>query len=320
MTDILAAIVRAEPDWDALAARVSPGLVGITKRCLRKKRRERLHSAGDIGLTLEQLAEEGATRGPAGTTAEPPQDVARRHISMTTAAGLLLAVAVVSAGLGSWLSRSEIAAEPQRRFSIQLPEGTFLPAGVGTDLAISPDGSTIVYLADDLDSRRLYVRGINDFEARPLPGTEGSGEPFFSPDGEWIGFGLDGGLRKISLANLELYPLCDSGSWGSWGDDGNVFFTRDDALWRVPETGGQPELVTEPRPDEGIPALIRSHVLPGSKVVLFEIGEHAFGGVGALFLESGEVLRISTDGSDPFYSVTGHIVFPREHVVCRSFR
>ena len=314
MTDVLAAIVRAEPDWDALATKVSPGLVGITKRCLHKDLRERLHSAGDIGLTLKQLAEEDATLESAGTIVAPPQDAAGHHISMRLAAGLLLGVAVVAAGL-SWMLRSEPGAEPQRRFSISLTEGTFLPAGVGTDLAISRDGNTIVYLADDLDSQRLYVRGINDFEARPLPGTEGSSQPFLSPDGEWIGFDLDGGIKKLSLSSLELHPLCDSCDWGSWGDDGNVYFTRNSALWRIRATGGQPELVAEPRPGEGIPALIRSHVLPGSKVLLFEIGLVTFSGVGALSLQTGEILRISVDGSDPFYSATGHILFPRRNTL-----
>ena len=94
-----------------------------------------------------------------------------------------------------------------------------------------------------------------------------------------------------------------------------MYFTRNSALWRIRATGGQPELVAEPRPGEGIPALIRSHVLPGSKVLLFEIGLVTFSGVGVLSLQTGEILRISVDGSDPFYSATGHILFPRRNTL-----
>jgi serine/threonine-protein kinase len=228
----------------------------------------------------------------------------------------LLAVAVLAAGLGSWFSRSESAAELPRRFSIQLPEGAFLPGGVGNDLTISPDGSTVVYLADDRDQRMLYVRDVNEFESRPLPGTEGSSHPFFSPDGEWIGFNSDEGIKKISLASLEIYPICETYfEAASWGDDGNVMFGQDNALWRVPETGGKPERVVEPMPDKGISAMLRPYVLPGSQVVLFEIGDLTFGGVGVMSLESGEVMKISTNGSDPFYSPTGHIVFARENTL-----
>ena len=306
LTDVLAAIVRAEPEWDALAGKVPENVVALIKRCLRKNPRERLRSMGDIGLTLKELAD-------AGTVAASSQTVAgRRGLSPGLAAGLLLAVAVVAAGLGGWLSRSEPVAELTRRLSIQLPEGAFLPGGTGTDLAISRDGSTVVYLADDLDQRMLHVRGIDDFESRPLPGTEGSSKPFFSPDGEWVGFATNEGIKKISLSSLEIYPICEPCDWADWGDDGNVIFSRDNGFWQVSEFGGQTEHVVGPMPDKGIPAMIRPNVLPGSKLVLFEIGMHTFGGVGVVSLESGEVLRISTDGSDPFYSSTGHIVFARQ--------
>ena len=310
LTDVLAAIVRAEPDWDALAGKVPEGVVALIKRCLRKNPRERLRSVGDIGLTLKELADETAVQAPAGTDAAQPA-AGRRGLSPALAAGLLFAVAVVAGGLGSWLTRSEPAAEPPRRFNIQLAEGTFLPAGVGSTLAVSPDGTKIVYLAEDLDQRSLYVRGLDDFVSRPLPGTEGAGSPFFSPDGEWVGFGTEEGISKILLSSLENYTICDDCSWGSWGDDGNVVFSREGALWRVSATGGEEELLVEPMPDRGIPSLVRPVTLPGSKVVVFEIGYVKFGGVGALSLESGEILKISGNGADPFYSPTGHIVFGR---------
>ncbi len=306
LTDVLAAIVRSEPDWDALSGEVPEGIIALIKRCLRKNLRERLRSVGDIGLTLKELADETAVQAPAQPAA------VRRGLSSALAAGLLVAVAVVAGGVGYWLSHSEPTVEPPRRFNIQLAEGVFLPAGVGRTLAVSRDGTKIVYLAEDLDQRRLYIRGLNDFKTRPLPGTEGSRTPFFSPDGEWVGFGTDEGLSKISLSSLETYPICENCSWGSWGDDGNVVFARESVLWRVSATGGVEELLVDPAPDKDIPAMVRPMVLPGSKVVLFEIGHIKFGGVGVFSVESGEILPVSSNGASPFYSPTGHIVFGRD--------
>ena len=314
LTDVLASIVRAEPDWEALRSKVPEGIVTLIQRCLRKNPRERLRNVGDVGLTLKESADE-PVGVPAGADVASEQPAPDRGLSVGFVAGLLVTVAVFAGALGYWLTRSEPIIDAPRRFSVQIPEGTFLPAGIGTILAVSPDGSTIAFVAEDLGQRMLYVRRVDDddFEPRALPGTDGAGEPYFSPDGEWLGFATEIGQSKISLSSLDIYSICkDECDWGTWGDDGNVYFHWNNSIWRVPATGGEKELVLEPSPERGITEVVRPVVLPDSKVLIFEIGYVRFGGVGALSLETGEVLKITDDGADPFYSPTGHIVFGRE--------
>jgi Tol biopolymer transport system component len=200
------------------------------------------------------------------------------------------------------------------RFDIDLPEGTNLPRGVGTNIAVSPDGKVIVYVAADASGRQLYLRRMNELVSTPIPGTEGGMLPFFSPDGAWVAFVDDLGMKKVSLSGDELYPLCDSIGEGSWGDDGYIIFGSKGSLWRVRDTGGEPELVAKPMPDRGVSSLNRPVMLPGNKAVLFEnsnLGFGGFSGIGVLSIESNKVILVSARGSDPIYSHTGHIIFSR---------
>ena len=202
---------------------------------------------------------------------------------------------------------------PLQRFSIDLPEGTILPTGVGPDFAISPDGQSLVYVAADASGKRLYLRRLDELEAAPIPGTDGAMRPIFSPDGQWVAFNNDGStqLKRVPLSGGEPFTICDQCSDASWGDDGSILFQWEGSLWRIPEIGSSPELLAEPMPDQGVPAMIRPDLLPGGQAVLFEIGLIQFGGVGVLSLENNEVIVVSTDGADPLYSATGHILFAR---------
>jgi Tol biopolymer transport system component/tRNA A-37 threonylcarbamoyl transferase component Bud32 len=311
VTDVLASIVRAEPDWDALRDKVPDNIVRLLRRCLRKNPRERLRSVGDVGLTLKELAE-GPSEAAGGTATLATSD--RGRPSMRLFAGTLIAVAILAAGLGHWLTRTEAAPDSPRRFSVRIPEGSFLPAGIGTILAVAPDGSAIAFVAEDSEHRRLYLRRVDDFDLQPLPGTEGASGPVFSPDGEWLAFSTEEGVWKISLSTLETYLVCeDDCGWSDWGDDGNVYFSRGNrTIWRVPATGGREELVFETVPEQGIAEVVRPTIVPGNDVLLFEIGNVRFGGIGVASLETGEVLKITDNGADPFWSPTGHIVFGRE--------
>jgi len=224
-------------------------------------------------------------------------------------------VAVVVAGLaGWWVTRSgAVTPVPLQRFSIDLPEGTILPPGVGPDLAISPDGQSLVYVAAGASEKQLYIRRLDELEAVPIPGTEGARGPFFSPDGQWMAFGKDGStqLKRVPLSGGEPFTICDQCYDGSWGDNGSILFAWEGSLWRIPEVGSSPELLAEPMPDRGVPGMSRPVLLPGGQAVLFEIGTIEFGGVGVLSLENNEVIVVSTDGVDPLYSSTGHILFAR---------
>jgi Tol biopolymer transport system component len=199
------------------------------------------------------------------------------------------------------------------RFDIGLPEGTNLPGGVGTNIAVSPDGRAIVYLAENASGRQLYLRRMNELSSTPIPGTKGSFRPFFSPDGDWVAFETENpaGIQKVSLSGDELYRLCDSCGNGFWGEDGKIIFDREGSLWRVSGIGGEPELLAKPVPERGVSWLSNPIMLPGNDAVLFENGYIEFGGIGVLSLESNKIIWVSAQGSSPIYSYTGHIIFPR---------
>ena len=189
-----------------------------------------------------------------------------------------------------------------------------LPAGLGTNVAISPDGQSLAYVAPGAGGLlQLYLRPLDEFGATPIPGTEGAIEPFFSPDGEWIAFWSQVGnrLSRIPRSGGEPFLLCEQCSHGFWGDDDSILFARNGALWRMPGTGGTAELLVGPMPDRGVPALDRPVLLPGGQAVLFEIGLLGFGGIGVLSLDTGEYVQVSDNGANPLYSPTGHILFAR---------
>ncbi len=224
-------------------------------------------------------------------------------------------MAIAAAIAGWWGTRSgAVTPVPLQRFSIELPEGTILPTGVGTDFAISPDGQSLVFVAEGEGGKQLYLRRLDELEATPIPGTEDAAMPFFSPDGQWVAFGdlVLSQIKRVPLSGGESFTLCDQCVEGFWGDDGSIVYDdQAGSLWRIPEVGSSPELLAEPMPDRGVPGMSRAVLLPGSRAVLFEIGTIQFGGVGVLSLENNEIIVVSNEGTNPLYSSTGHILFAR---------
>jgi serine/threonine-protein kinase len=141
--------------------------------------------------------------------------------------GILGAVAALVASIGGvlyfWPSpRSSNPSSLPARFSLKLPEGQRLPQNPRPFFAFSPDGSRLVYVAEEAGSReRLYLRALDEFEASPLPGTEGALNPFFSADGEWVGFFTNLRLWKIAVAGGNPIPIADAleGFGGTWSED-----------------------------------------------------------------------------------------------------
>jgi serine/threonine-protein kinase len=316
ISDTLANILQTEPDWRALPQSIPTSIMVLLRRCLVKDPRRRLRDIGDASIEIDETLSLPATAPPAlisSSAISRPAELRRLMVW-----GLVCLVFVgVAASLITWLLTRPKPPAPAASglFEIDLPEGISLPRGVGTNIAVSPDGKAIVYVAANASGRQLYVRRTNELMPTPIPGTEGGMIPFFSPDGAWVAFidGL-GGLKRVSLSGDELYPLCDPGGEGSWGDDGYIIFADEGSLWRVRDVGGEPELVADPMPDRGVSSLNRPVMLPGNKAVLFEnssLGFGGSGGIGVLSIESNEVILVSAYGSDPFYSHTGHIIFPR---------
>jgi serine/threonine-protein kinase len=186
-----------------------------------------------------------------------------------------------------------------------------------TAVALSPDGRTLVFGAIWGGSLQLYRRAMDELSATPISGTAGGYSPFFSPDGQWVGFGAGGELRKVPLSGGPAVTLCQASALfgASWGDDGTIVFAtaRNGGLWRVSAAGGTPEALTTPQPGEFSHRL--PHVLPGSRAVIFTIMKGAYlwddAQVVVRSLETGKQTVLVTGGSDGRYVSTGHLIYVR---------
>jgi len=186
-------------------------------------------------------------------------------------------------------------------------------------LALSPDGTRLVYAGRGPQGRRLYVRELDRFGATPIPGTEGGIGPFFSPDGQWVGFWADRKLKKVSLAGGQPLTICDAPAFrgASWGEDGTILFSPagQAALFRVSDRGGEAKAATKLDPRKGELTHRWPRFLPGGKAAIFTIhgltGNYDNARIGVLLLETGETRTLLEGGTDARYVPTGHLVYLR---------
>ena len=149
-------------------------------------------------------------------------------------------------------------------------------APAGNAAVVSPDGSQLAFVAQPHGggAPRLYVRRLDQLTATPLAGTDNAVGPFFSPDGQWLGFFAGGRLKKIAVTGGAPVALADAPSarGGSWAEDGTIVFTptsENIGLWRVPAVGGPAERLTTPAPGEYTHRW--PQVLPGGRAVLYTV-------------------------------------------------
>ena len=185
VTDVLAAVVRAEPDWTKLNHRTS----SVIRQCLEKIRRERYQHIGDVRIALE--------RGLAEPEPSTHTDRGRGRWKTSGVAVAVLVTAVVVALLSHFLGASLDTPARVRRATISFPDGQFQRRLLYAPFALSPDGTLLAYAAEDENGSALFVRSLDSFETRRLDGTEEADKPFFSPNGEWVGFFAAGKLRKV---------------------------------------------------------------------------------------------------------------------------
>jgi serine/threonine-protein kinase len=232
---------------------------------------------------------------------------------MPWVAGVLLGGAVTGLGVWSLTSVAPTSAPLTSRFVITSPESAPLANQPGYDVIISPDGRRIVYFANDAKlGRILFVRNVDRLEAQAVPGTENAFDPFFSPDGAWIGFERGTALMKVAVAGGAPLEIVDAGAQitgTAWGVDDTLVFARFDGLYKVPATGGSVERLAPERPGE---QYLAPRFLPGANAVLFHVRQAADfsrARLGVLLLETGEQ-RILIEGAYPYYA-SGHVVFGR---------
>jgi len=173
----------------------------------------------------------------------------------------------------------------------------------------------VVYVASDSDETQLYLRSIDEFEPRPLPGTENATDPFFSPDSKWIGFLAGSELMSVSLTggspvSLSSFPGGGGIAGGlEWGPNNLIVLARvDTGLWQVPASGGEAQPLTRLDTDKGEQGHLDPHFLPGGDALLFTVRSGEGLKIWVLSLESGERRELLA-GFRPRYVSSGHLVF-----------
>jgi Tol biopolymer transport system component len=277
ISQVLARVIEREPDWSTLPSALSPTVGTYLRRCLVKDPRERIRDIGDVRLALTG-AFETAVSG-AYDAAQMPNRSTRTGTGWLAAA--LLGLAAIGAGIVAIRHVLEQAPSPQpTRFTVPPPERAVFggPLGLGsgqaTQIALSPDGRAIAFVAQADHVFRIFIRSFDAIAPRPLAGTEGAAFPFWSPDGRFLGFFADGRLKKINVGGGPPTVLCDarSGRGGSWNRDGVIVFAPSPAvtgIFRVSEAGGTPRQVTTLNKEYGDSSHRFPHFLPDGRHFLY---------------------------------------------------
>ncbi len=318
VTDILAAVVKSEPDWSLLPQDTPVRVRDVLRRCLKKGPEARLRDIGDARLELAEALEPA----PAGE-APPGSSRPTRRLLGALAMAMLGALA---GGVAVWGLRG-----PDAPRVIRL--GTVVPVAEellwqSSGIAVSPDGSRFVFRHAGEGRRGLFQRTLAEVEPTFIPGSEDGLGPFFSPDGQWIGYfvmlgapGTDG-LKMIRVEGGAPRTLAATGQGaltgltasGSWGDDGQIVFAGTaPSLLRVSTSGGASVPATTLDEVRGEQAHVQPQLLPGGRALLY-----------VAMLRGGrqDVMVASSDGkrrsvlvegaSSPRFSPTGHLLFVRE--------
>jgi eukaryotic-like serine/threonine-protein kinase len=234
VSDTLAAVLRAEPQWDAIPV----GMRRLVRRCLEKNPKRRLRDIGEARVVIEDVLAGSAEEQ---LVAAPPQHSWLLRLSPWLAAALLLTTLVIS-GVHF---RETPPAERVVRTTIALP-----PKAAVQSFVLSPNGRYLILAARVDGTQRLWLRPLDALDPQPLPGTEEGQYPFWSPDSRYIGFFAQGKLKKIVVSGGPVQSLCDvpDGRGGTWNRDGVIVFAPAGAsgsgLQRVPAGGGVPSAVT----------------------------------------------------------------------------
>ena len=307
VTDVLAAVVHNDPDWLRLPGKVPVHVRKLLSRCLKKPPAERLRDAGDARLLLDDEDESPSARDPGSS------------LSWAKVAALTL-VAAIAGGLTVWSLKRETP-KPLTRFATVLPVNEFL-AAFRFRVAVSPDGSKIVYRNDFAERAGLFLRSLSDLEPRLIPGSENGDGAFFSPNGEWVAFFNKGRLMKLRAEGGTPLTVAEIGcfgapSGGSWGEEDSIVVTDGSALLRVHASTGAIEEASTLDSERGEVAHYWPEMLPGGKAVVYNavIMPLDRRDIVGKFFGSEERRLLIENGVSPRYVRSGHLLFVRENAL-----
>ena len=321
---VLADVLRTEPNWDRLPKNLHPRVKALLDRCLEKKVRNRYHSIADVRIEIEKILSD-----PQGAAVLPTARPISRWSPVPLLATLIVVTGVVTAIL-TW-NLKPAAPNPigLQRVSVMTPENRpVVVTGFPTrSLTLSPDGTRLVYAGGSADptARHLELRALASLAVQDLPGTEGAFQPFFSPDGQWVGFfTITGELKKVSLAGgnaITLAEKINGSEWafGVWTEEDTIVFSKGTptGLSRVSAQGGEVTDLTTL--DAGHGELVHSFpaLVPASRAVLFTVNyQQGTSQIDAVMLDSGKRRMVLKDARLPLLLSGGRfLLFQREQSI-----
>jgi len=337
---LIAAIMSSEPrPISELQPMTPPLLDRVVKRCLEKDPEQRSQSAGDLAAELRWIVE-GVTESDASS--HPlirPLQRDRLVLAASVVAAAVLAAASTAvyfrparpAGARSTARRPNVT-----RFLLSLPDDLRVAHFYRHGITLSPDGKWMAYLGGAVEgpltqANQIYLRPLDHWESRPIPGTTDARNITFSPDSLWIAFAQHAAgawaLKRVSISTGQIFTVCgdlrgygENGNGISWGDDDWLVFDGDGPdLKRVPAKGGQPVPANIRLPDMPLETRLQlPSVLPGSRSVLFTAVryhgnlEPRFTDIYVWSADTGQSRRLIEGATDARYVPTGHIIFARE--------
>ena len=318
----LADVLRADIDWSRLPASTPTPMRQLLERCLERDRKRRLQAIGEARISIENyLAHQSPSGGHAVAAPAAPKTASRKTVVPWAIAAVAVLGLVSSLAL-LWSQRRAGAAGLALRADIKISDAPLF-TDVGSSVELSPDATRLIYiLGTSSQTQQLYLRALNQLDGTKLAeGNSGSTapyQPFFSPDGQWIGYVTAGEMRKMPVSGGTPLALCKitRSRGASWGDDGNIVFapTPTSGLFRVPSSGGEAQPLTTLDKSKKEVTHRWPQVLPGAKAVLFtshtqSTADFDNATIEVLDLSTGHRKVLQSGGSYPRYVSSGHLVF-----------
>jgi hypothetical protein len=279
VSDTLAAVLRAEIDWELLPAATPLTIRTLLRRCLERSPKNRLHDVADARIVLDDAlagrSDERTSAAP-GSAAEAPRP-ARRGLARWLP-WLAIATLAVAVAWFLMLRSSAPESKPARLVAIGVspPAGHALAAGEAPILDLARDGGAVAFEAEGPNGRQLFLRRLDRAEVEPLAGTQGATQPFFSPDGRALGFFSTGRIRRLPLDGGSIADVTGVYAYrgATWTDDGWIVYTPAFAagLSKVRDSGGRVEPLTQLDRARNERTHRWPAALPGSSWVLFSVG------------------------------------------------
>ncbi len=311
-TDILGAIVHREPDWDLLPEETPRRIRALLHRCLRKDAGRRIQAIGDARVPIEEYLEDPEAADAILGSGAAAQPAWQRWAPWAAAAGLAVAL-----GASMMSGPGELADPPTLRLDIAIGVAENLrDLSLGSSLVLSPDGSQVVVVTGAQQDSSLQIRRLDSTDVSDLAGGAAY-HPFFSPDGDWVGFVTTNSLKKVPATGgtpLEIAEVNRSRG-ADWGDDGRIIFApgTNTGLMAVSADGGEPTPITTLDEEAGEGTHRWPQILPGGRHVLFtaHTGGGTFDGatIKVVDLDTSEQTVAYRGGYYGRYVESGHLLF-----------